>query len=283
MKNYVRAKRLSVCGAPVFLHWSVLVVMGGCLAMAVSDPITAIVAAVSYFSVILIHEWGHAFVASRLGYAIDSIRLSVIHGECVYDASYETAREAALIAWGGPLAQFAAAVLVAEPTAIGGPVSILKSGDTVVRAFIHAGIYALLVIGLLLWITLRRFVDVLMTLVPLLVAGAVTLEICVLIGLPLNFANIVAFPLLLGVGVAFKIYYVVAWRSGRTNLLQTSLTRAIFFSALTTATAFGSLWLSSHPGTSSMGKLLALSLVTTLAAVLLFQPALMGKPRNLRE
>ncbi|MCK1738118.1 MMPL family transporter [Bradyrhizobium sp. 138] len=181
------------------------------------------------------------------------------------------------------LRKFAAAVLVAEPTAIGGPVSILKSGDTVVRAFIHAGIYALLVIGLLLWVTLRRFVDVLMTLVPLLVAGAVTLEICVLIGLPLNFANIVAFPLLLGVGVAFKIYYVVAWRSGRTNLLQTSLTRAIFFSALTTATAFGSLWLSSHPGTSSMGKLLALSLVTTLAAVLLFQPALMGKPRNLRE
>ncbi|AHY52068.1 hopanoid transporter HpnN [Bradyrhizobium japonicum] len=181
------------------------------------------------------------------------------------------------------LRKFAAAVLAAEPTAIGGPVSILKSGDTVVKAFIHAGIYALLVIGLLLWITLRRFVDVLMTLVPLLVAGAVTLEICVLIGLPLNFANIVAFPLLLGVGVAFKIYYVVAWRSGRTNLLQTSLTRAIFFSALTTATAFGSLWLSSHPGTSSMGKLLALSLVTTLAAVLLFQPALMGKPRNLRE
>ncbi|MBR0788128.1 MMPL family transporter [Bradyrhizobium manausense] len=181
------------------------------------------------------------------------------------------------------LRKFAAAVLNAEPTAIGGPVSILKSGDTIVNAFIHAGIYALLVIGLLLWITLRRIVDVLMTLVPLLVAGAVTLEICVLIGLPLNFANIVAFPLLLGVGVAFKIYYVVAWRSGRTNLLQTSLTRAIFFSALTTATAFGSLWLSSHPGTSSMGKLLALSLVTTLAAVLLFQPALMGKPRNLRE
>ena len=181
------------------------------------------------------------------------------------------------------LRRFASAVLAAEPTAVGGPVSILKSGDTVVAAFIHAGIYALVVIGLLLWITLRRLTDVALTLVPLLVAGAVTLEICVLIGLPLNFANIVALPLLLGIGVAFKIYYVTAWRSGRTNLLQTSLTRAIFFSALTTATAFGSLWLSSHPGTSSMGKLLALSLVTTLAAVLLFQPALMGKPRDIRE
>jgi hopanoid biosynthesis associated RND transporter like protein HpnN len=181
------------------------------------------------------------------------------------------------------LRKFAAAVLAAEPTAVGGPVSILKSGDLVVRAFIQAGICALVVISLLLWLALRRITDVLLTLVPLLVAGAVTLEICVLIKMPLNFANIVALPLLLGVGVAFKIYYVTAWRSGRTNLLQSSLTRAIFFSAMTTATAFGSLWLSSHPGTSSMGKLLALSLVTTLAAVLLFQPALMGKPRDVGE
>jgi predicted RND superfamily exporter protein len=55
----------------------------------------------------------------------------------------------------------------------------------------------------------------------------------------------------------------------------------VFFSAMTTATAFGSLWLSSHPGTSSMGKLMALSLVTTLAAAVLFQPALMGRPRDL--
>nr|WP_249810462.1 MMPL family transporter [Bradyrhizobium sp. 157] len=181
------------------------------------------------------------------------------------------------------LRRFADAVLAAEPNAIGGPVSILKSGDTIVKAFIHAGIWALLVISLLLWLTLRRVTDVLMTMVPLLVAGAVTLELCVLIELPLNFANIVALPLLLGVGVAFKIYYVVAWREGRNNLLQSSLTRAIFFSALTTATAFGSLWLSSHPGTASMGKLLALSFVITLAAVLLFQPALMGKPRDVGQ
>jgi hopanoid biosynthesis associated RND transporter like protein HpnN len=181
------------------------------------------------------------------------------------------------------LRRFASAVLAAEPNAIGGPVSILKSGDTIVKAFIHAGIWALVVISLLLWLALRRVTDVLLTLVPLLVAGAVTLEICVLIEMPLNFANIVALPLMLGIGVAFKIYYVTAWRSGRTNLLQTSLTRAIFFSAMTTATAFGSLWLSSHPGTASMGKLLALSLLTTLAAVLLFQPALMGKPRDVRE
>jgi predicted RND superfamily exporter protein len=178
------------------------------------------------------------------------------------------------------LRQFARAVLAVEPNAIGGPISILESGHTIVRAFIEAGVWALISIAILLWITLRRLGDVLLTLIPLLVAGVVTLELCVLLGLALNFANIIALPLLLGVGVAFKIYYIMAWRGGQTNLLQSSLTRAVIWSALTTATAFGSLWLSSHPGTSSMGKLLALSLVCTLAAAVLFQPALMGRPRE---
>ena len=111
--------------------------------------------------------------------------------------------------------EFAQAVLAVEPRAIEGPISILEAGDTIVRAFVEAGIWALLSISILLWIVLRRVGDVLMTLVPLLLAGVVTMECCVLIGLPLNFANIIALPLLLGVGVAFKIYYIMAWREGR--------------------------------------------------------------------
>jgi hopanoid biosynthesis associated RND transporter like protein HpnN len=178
------------------------------------------------------------------------------------------------------LRAFANAVQTVAPNAIEGPISILEARRAVVGAFIEAGAFALLSIGLILWITLRRLSDVLLTLVPLLLAGVVTLEICVLIDLPLNFANIIALPLLLGVGVAFKIYYIMAWREGQTNLLQSVLTRAVTFSACTTATAFGSLWFSSHPGTSSMGKLLAISLLTTMAAAALFQPILMGKPRE---
>jgi uncharacterized protein len=178
------------------------------------------------------------------------------------------------------LQNFARAVLAVAPNATEGPISILEARRAVVTAFIEAGGCALLSIGILLWITLRRFGDVLLTLVPLLLACVVTLEICVLVDLPLNFANIIALPLLLGVGVAFKIYYIMAWREGQTNLLQSVLTRAVTFSACTTATAFGSLWFSSHPGTSSMGKLLAISLLTTMAAAALFQPVLMGKPRQ---
>jgi uncharacterized protein len=178
------------------------------------------------------------------------------------------------------MSRFATAVEHVAPGATGEPVAVQESGHTIVKAFIQAGITALVSISILLYFVLRRVTDVLLTLVPLLLAGLVTLELTVLIDMPLNFANIIALPLMLGLGVAFKIYFVMAWRGGTTNLLQSSLTRAVFFSAMTTATAFGSLWLSHHPGTSSMGKLLAMSLVTTLAAAVLFQPALMGPPRQ---
>jgi hopanoid biosynthesis associated RND transporter like protein HpnN len=180
------------------------------------------------------------------------------------------------------LAHFADAVQKAEPDAIGGPISIRHSAETIIKAFQQAAALSLLAIAVLLWITLRRLGDVLRTLIPLLVSAVVTLELCVVFDMPLNFANIIALPLMLGVGVAFKIYFVMAWRSGQTRLLQSSLTHAVMFSAATTATAFGSLWFSHHPGTSSMGRLLALSLFCTLIGAVVFQPVLMGKPRKVR-
>jgi uncharacterized protein len=180
------------------------------------------------------------------------------------------------------LRQFAIAVLRAEPSAAGAAVSYYESGRTVTAAFIEAGILALIAIAILLFIALRRVTDVLLTLFPLLLAGAVTLEISVIWGLALNFANIVALPLLLGVGVAFKIYYIMAWRAGKTGLLQSTLTRAVVFSAMTNAIAFGSMWASNYPGMSSMGKMMALSLVCTMAAAVLFQPVLMGRPRQIK-
>jgi hopanoid biosynthesis associated RND transporter like protein HpnN len=180
------------------------------------------------------------------------------------------------------LTRFVAAVRTVVPDAAGTPVFMIEAADTMVTAFLQAGFFSVTAIALILMIALRRWVDVALTLVPLLVAIVVTLEICVVIGLWLIFANIIALPLLLGVGVAFKIYYIVAWRGGETNFLQSSLTRAIFFSAWTTAIAFGSLWLSHHPGTSSMGKLMALALLTTLAAAVIFQPALMATQAKAR-
>jgi uncharacterized protein len=89
-------------------------------------------------------------------------------------------------------------------------------------------------------------------------------------------------PLLLGVGVSFNVYFVMNWRAGLTSPLSSATARAILFSALTTGTAFGSLALSRHPGTASMGVLLLISLGCTLIASLVFVPSVLaaiGPPR----
>ena len=176
------------------------------------------------------------------------------------------------------LRRFADAILAIAPDATGRPISISASGDTVVEAFLQAGLYSLLAIILLLAVVLRRAHDVLLTMLPVLLSGLLTFATCAALDLPLNFTNIIALPLLFGVGVAFNIYFVLAWRAGETGMLQSSLMRAVVFSALTTATAFGALWLSSHPGTASMGRLLMISLGWELLVTLLFRPALLAQP-----
>ena len=176
------------------------------------------------------------------------------------------------------LSAFSDAVLAVAPNATGAPISIRESGKTILGAFIKAGILSFIVITILLGLMLRRVWDVAMTLIPLGLTGLLTLASCVVLGLPLNFANVIALPLLMGIGVAFNIYFVVAWRAGQKNLLQSSLTRAVIFSAATTASGFGTLWLSRHPGTASMGELLMISLGWTLITTLFLSPALLGEP-----
>ena len=174
------------------------------------------------------------------------------------------------------LRRFAAAVWKIAPNATGAPVTIQESAYAVTQAFVLAAILALAAISILLAVVLRRPWEVLLVLMPLMMAGLLTLATSILSNLPLNFANIIALPLLLGVGVAFDIYFVMRWRAGQGDLLESSTARAILFSALTTGTAFGSLALSSHPGTAAMGKLLMLSLFYTLICTFFVLPALLG-------
>jgi hypothetical protein len=175
--------------------------------------------------------------------------------------------------------RFTSAVRKIAPEATGMPVATQEAAHTVAGAFLEAGALALVLVSLLLIAVLRDVREVAFTLAPVVLSGFLTLGCCVLIGQPLNFANIIAFPLLFGVGVAFHIYFVMAWRSGTTDLLQTSLARAVLFSALATGSAFGALWFSDHPGTASMGLILMISLVWTLICALIFEPALLGPPR----
>ncbi len=180
------------------------------------------------------------------------------------------------------LRRFTTAVRKVAPNAVGMPVSTQEAASTVAHAFLQAGIVALVLVSLLLFAVLRSVREVAYTLAPVVLSGFLTLGSCVAIGQPLNFANIIAFPLLFGVGVAFHIYFVMAWWAGGTNLLQSSLARAVLFSALATGAAFGALWFSHHPGTASMGLILMISLVWTLVCALIFEPALLG-PQNSRK
>ena len=173
------------------------------------------------------------------------------------------------------LRKFTHAVQTIAPGATGEPLLIQESGRTIVRAFLQAGILSFIAITILLACTLRSAALVAIALGPLVLAGIATLATCVVIGLQLNYANIIALPLLLGIGVAFDIYFVMAWRAGTRNLLGSALTRAVILSAGTTASAFGTLWISSHPGTASMGELLAISLAWILIIVLFLLPSLL--------
>ncbi|MEA2768335.1 MAG: uncharacterized protein QOD93_1297 [Acetobacteraceae bacterium] len=177
------------------------------------------------------------------------------------------------------LRTFVQEVTAVAPNAGGSAVTIVATADTIVGAFRDAATYAVIAIALILLGLLRSVMDAALVLAPLLLSALLTLLVAVLLPLPLNFANIIALPLLLGVGVSFNIYFVMNWRAGQQRPLGSATARAILFSALTTGTAFGSLALSAHPGTASMGKLLLISLGCTLLASLVFIPALLASLR----
>jgi hypothetical protein len=169
------------------------------------------------------------------------------------------------------------------PDATGIPVSIEQSATVVVHAFEQAGLSALAAIALLLGLLFRRWLDSALVILPLVMGALFTVIGLVLSGISINFANIIALPLLLGIGVAFNIYYVVNWRAGVTGPLQSATTRAVLFSALTTGSAFGSLAVSPHLGTASMGLLLFLSLGMSVMTTFIVMPALFGLLARLRR
>jgi hypothetical protein len=181
------------------------------------------------------------------------------------------------------LAKFVDEVSAVAPDAGGSAVTIEATSATIVGSFRSAAISALIAIAIILFVALRRPLDVSLVLAPLLLSALMTVVVIVLPPLLLNYANIIALPLLLGLGVSFNIYFVMNWRAGRTSLLGSATARAILFSALTTGTAFSSLAMSRHPGTASMGTLLLISLGCTLVASLVFIPALLAAvPRPCR-
>jgi len=177
---------------------------------------------------------------------------------------------------------FAEAVQKVAPHSTGNPVITVKSGKAVVDAFQEAFLLALLATTLILTLVLRNLHNVVLVLVPLVLAGIFTGAATVLFGVPFNFANVIALPLLLGIGVDNGIHMVHRARHGREieiNPLHTSTSRGVVYSALTTASSFGNLALSPHRGTASMGLLLTIGIALNLFCTLVVLPGLLHRVR----
>ncbi len=164
------------------------------------------------------------------------------------------------------------------PDATGTPIINLEASNAVVKAFQQAFALAIFVITVLLWILLDKKTDSFLILITLTLAGLLTCAVSVLLGIQFNFANIIALPLLLGIGVDSAIHILHRYRTALPEsglLLNTSTARAVLFSALTTACSFGNLAISPHQGTASMGVLLTIGLTLTLILTLIVLPALL--------
>ena len=178
---------------------------------------------------------------------------------------------------GKALRRFVAAVYRVTPQATSAPVEIVESGSAVVGAVQQAALTAVILISLLLWVLLRSWRETLLVLIPLSLATLFTVAASVLLNLPFNFANVIVLPLLMGLGVASSIHLVMRAREegGSATMARTSTPRAVVFSALTTVGSFGTLAISDHRGTASMGELLTIAIAFTLICALVFLPALM--------
>jgi hopanoid biosynthesis associated RND transporter like protein HpnN len=175
----------------------------------------------------------------------------------------------------GGLKQFAAAVLSVAPNAGGPAISTIATAHTILDSFREAALLAVLAITVILFIVFRNLRDTLLVLSTLALSWLLTALFAKFAGLQINYANIIALPLLLGVGVSFNVYFVMNFRAGMRRFLHTATAHAVLFSALTTGTAFGTLAASHDRGTSSMGVLLLLSLVAVLIATFNYLPALL--------
>lgn len=192
------------------------------------------------------------------------------------------------------LRRFIDEVRTVAPDVTGAPVSELETGRVAVGSFRTALIWALIAVSILLLLLLRSPIGAALVVGPLIVAGIWTGAAVVAFGLKFNFANVIALPLLLGVGVDNGIHMVHRDRSGSEGgnpiggepgggTLATSTARAVLYSTLTTIASFGNLAFASHVGLASMGKLLTIGMLSVLGATIVVLPALLALGSRQRD
>jgi predicted RND superfamily exporter protein len=146
------------------------------------------------------------------------------------------------------------------------------------EGFKWACCYAFLAMLLILAVDFRSVGNTLLALTPLAIGLTLTFGIMGLFGVPLNLANIIALPLLLGVGADNGVHILHDYLSNRKRgkyALGYCTGRGILVAALTTVFGFGTLMISQHQGLFSLGLLLAIGVSCCLLTALVFLPALL--------
>src|SRR5262249_27858220 len=141
-----------------------------------------------------------------------------------------------------------------------------------------AGLYALAAIVAIFWADFRNLRYTLLAFTPLAMGVIISLGIRGLFGLPLNPANIIAFPLILGVGAVYGVHVVhdyLAQRRAGPYTLSYIIGRAILVMALTNMISFGTLMISRHRGLSGLGFTLMLGVACCMVTALVFLPAVL--------
>jgi hypothetical protein len=182
-----------------------------------------------------------------------------------------------------PLEKFVQQIRTVDPEATGKPFTTLEGLKAMRNGFLWAAVYALIAMVLVLFLDFGRVKHTLVALLPLAMGMIATLGFMAMFDFPLNPANMIAFPLILGVGVDNGVHVLHDFCS-RNRKLRYHLSHAtgfgIMVKALTTVLGFGTLMIAQHRGMASLGLILAIGVTCCMLTALVFLPALlyvMGK------
>jgi hopanoid biosynthesis associated RND transporter like protein HpnN len=176
----------------------------------------------------------------------------------------------------GPLKRFVKSLWSVDPNAVGDPVLLYTFTLGFRNSILWAAGMALLAIAVMLVLLFRSLKMALLALIPLIVGTGLTINLMWLLDLPFNQANVLFVPLVLGEGIEFGIIILARWRleeSARAITLPASTAKGVALAALTTTLGFGSLMVSGHRGTFSLGLLATVGSLSVLLASLSILPA----------
>jgi hopanoid biosynthesis associated RND transporter like protein HpnN len=181
--------------------------------------------------------------------------------------------------WDYPaLERFTAEAATADPESTGKAFRTLEGLRQMKLGFEWAGAYALAAIVLVFLLDFRRVKAVLLGLFPLAAGVTLTLGVMGVCGVPLNPANMIALPLVVGVGVDYGVHVLHDYRArskGRAFTLRPAVGRGVLIKALTTVLGFGTLLIARHRGMASLGLTLTLGVTFCMVAALVWLPALL--------